>query len=69
MQNAGLTDVAHIKDTKNNFEFFLSASLLVNDNQIFNDGKYEYDSLGIPFLDELGRQVYAYELSKKHLSE
>jgi hypothetical protein len=64
-----LTDVAHILDTKNNVEFFLAATLLVNDNQIFNDGKYEYEDLGIPFLAELGRQVYAYELSKKEVTE
>lgn len=62
-----LTDVAHISDTLNNIEFFLSATLLVNENQIYNDGIYEYDSIGIPFLAELGRQVYAHELEKAKL--
>lgn len=60
-----ITDVAYIEDTQNNIEFFLAATLLVNENQIFNDGKYEYDEIGIPFLAELGRKVYQYELNKK----
>ena len=62
-----LTDVAYIRDHKNDVEFFLSATLLVNNNEIFNDGVYEYDSVGIPFLAELGRKIYAYELSKKQM--
>jgi hypothetical protein len=38
---------------------------LVNHNQIFNDGEYEYDALGIPFLGALGRAVYEYETLKE----
>lgn len=59
-----LTDCAYIKDTKNGIEFFLTATIHVNENQIYNDGIYEYDSIGIPFLSELGRLVYQYELTK-----
>ncbi len=61
-----LTDCAYITDTESNIEFFLSATIHVNENQIYNDGVYEYDSIGIPFLAELGRQVYHYELSKNN---
>jgi len=60
-----LTDCAYIFDTDTGVEFFLTATIYVNDNQIFNDGKYEYDEIGIPFLAELGRLVYQYEVKRK----
>ncbi len=59
-----LTDCAYIKDSKNNVEFLLTATIHVNKNGIFNDDIYEYEDIGIPFLAELGRQVYQYELKK-----
>ncbi len=59
-----LTDVAYIKDSENDIEFMLAATVHVNENGIFNDGVYEYDELGFPFMAELGRQVYSYELSQ-----
>ena len=59
-----LTDVAYIKDDQG-VEFFLASTVLVNHNQIFNDGEYEYDALGIPFLGALGRAVYKYETLKE----
>ncbi len=52
-----LTDVAYIKDKKNDLEFFLTATVLVNQNMIFNDDIYEGDQIGIPFLAALGRAV------------
>lgn len=60
-----LTETAYIVDEKNGVEFLLSATLLVNENQIFNDDEYEYGSMGIPFLAELGRQIYQQELAAK----
>lgn len=60
-----LTDCAYITDTQNDIEFMLTATLLVNKNGIFNDDSYEYDEVGIPFLAELGRQLYDYELNRK----
>ena len=59
-----LTDCAYIRDTQRDISFFLTATIHVNSNQIYNDGIYEYDSIGIPFLAELGRQVYDYELQR-----
>lgn len=59
-----LTDCAYITDTENNVEFMLSATILVNKDGIFNDNQYEYDEIGIPFLAELGRQLYDYELKR-----
>ena len=52
-----LTDIAFIEDKKSGLCFFLSATLLVNQNEIFNDDLYEYEDIGIPFLAALGRQV------------
>lgn len=60
-----LTDCAYIKDTKNNVDFMLTATILVNSDGIFNDDAYEYDEVGIPFLAQLGRELYKYELSRK----
>ena len=36
----------------------------VNADGVLNDDRYEYDSLGLPLLAELGRRVYAYERRK-----
>ena len=60
-----LTDNAYIVDTENNIEFFLSATLHVNENQIYNDDDYQYDEIGLPFLGELGRLIYNFELNDK----
>ncbi len=60
-----LTDCAYITDSKNEIDFFLTATILVNKDGVFNDDQYEYDEVGIPFLAELGRQLYAYELQRK----
>jgi len=64
-----LTDVAYIVDFENNVEFMLSAVILVNKDKIFNDDVYEYDEIGKPFLANLGRAIYNYELKrvKKYL--
>ena len=60
-----LTDCAYIKDTKNNIDFLLTATILVNKDGIFNDDVYEYDEIGIPFLAQLGREIYQQELQRK----
>lgn len=59
-----LTDCAYIIDIENKVEFIVSATLLVNKDGIFNDDNYEYDAVGLPFLAELGRQLYAKNLNK-----
>ncbi len=60
-----LTDCAYIKDTQNDIEFILTATIHVNQNRIYNDNNYEYDEIGIPFLAELGRQLYEQEKHRK----
>lgn len=60
-----MTENAYVIDLENNIEFLLSAVVHVNANQIYNDGVYEYDSIGFPFMKELGQEVYKYELNRK----
>ena len=60
-----VTDNAYVVDFERGVEFLLTAVVLVNENGIFNDGAYEYDEVGLPFLAELGRVIYAYELERK----
>ncbi|NKI33497.1 serine hydrolase [Croceivirga thetidis] len=59
-----LTDCAYIIDKENEVEFMLVATILVNKDQIFNDDNYEYDDVGIPFLAQLGREIYQRELKR-----
>jgi hypothetical protein len=60
-----LTDIAYIVDLKNNIEFALSATIYVNEDEIFNDDKYEYVKTGLPFMKNLGKAIYEYELTRK----
>jgi hypothetical protein len=60
-----LTDCAYVVDAENKIEFMVSATILVNKNQIFNDDTYEYEEIGLPFLAELGRQLYDKNKKKK----
>lgn len=57
-------DGAYIEDTKHGIAFFLTAILYTNANQILNDDTYETDSIGQPFLRELGSLLYQQELSR-----
>lgn len=59
-----LTDVSYVADFKNGIEYMLSATLYVNSDQILNDGKYEYKTIGYPFLYQLGQTIYQYELQR-----
>ena len=59
-----LLDNAYIIDTDNNVEFILTAVVYHNENETMNDDTYEYDNITIPFLAELGRNVYNFELAR-----
>jgi hypothetical protein len=60
-----LTDVAYIVDFENHTEFMLSATILCNSDGIFNDDKYDFETVGYPFMKILGQAVYQYELTRK----
>ena len=59
-----LTDVAYVIDTKEEVEFLLAVQLLVNENDIFNDGVYEYDEIGRPFMGKLGKAIHQFEINR-----
>ena len=60
-----LTDNAYVVDFENNVEFMLTAVIHVNENQIYNDNKYEYDEIGLPFFTKLGQEVWRYEQQRE----
>jgi hypothetical protein len=60
-----LADCAYFVDHKNNIDFFLSAVIYVNANQVLNDGRYEYKQIGFPFLSKMGKLIYDYERTRK----
>ena len=49
---------------RNNVEFMLSATIHCNSDGIYNDDRYEYDSVGFPFLRNLGIAIYDHELKR-----
>lgn len=60
-----LVDNAYIVDFENGIEFMLSAVINSNTDSIYNDGKYEYEKLGYPFMKELGQLIYHSELKRE----
>ena len=60
-----LTDVAYVVDFANHVEFMLSASIYCNSDGIFNDDKYDYETVGYPFMEQIGKVIYDYELQRK----
>lgn len=60
-----MIDAAYIADYKNKIEFFVSAMIYCNSDGILNDDKYDYATVGLPFMKNLGRVLYDYELKRK----
>ncbi len=60
-----LIDVAYIVDFDKKIEFFLSAIINCNSNNILNDDKYDYDTIGFPFMKHLGEVLYEHELNRQ----
>lgn len=60
-----LSDCAYVVDFQKKIEFFLAAVIYVNADGVVRDGTYEYNTVGLPFLAELGRIVCDYEKSRK----
>ncbi|TCJ13111.1 hypothetical protein EPD60_13660 [Flaviaesturariibacter flavus] len=59
-----LTDVSYVMDRVNKVEYMLAATIYVNSDGVLNDGKYDYETVGHPFLRALGETVYRYELGR-----
>lgn len=60
-----LTDISFVVDFQNNIEYMLAATLYVNEDEILNDNKYEYTTVGWPFLRQVGERIYEYEMERK----
>lgn len=63
-----LTDVSYVVDTLHNIDYFLSATLYVNSDGVVNDSKYDEELVGFPFLRELGKLIYEYDLIRPRKS-
>ena len=62
-----LTDACYFVDFENNVEFMLSATILSNKDEVFNDDKYDFESIGYPFMKLLSKTIYDYELKRVKL--
>ncbi|HVE61833.1 MAG TPA: hypothetical protein VNA26_08435, partial [Chitinophagaceae bacterium] len=62
-----LTDASYVADFKNKVEFMLAATIYVNSDEVLNDDKYDYDTIGYPFLYQLGQTIYKYELQRPRI--
>lgn len=60
-----LTDVSYVADFKNKVEFMLAITLYVNSDGVMNDNKYDYETIGWPFLYKAGQTIYNYELTRE----
>lgn len=64
-----LLDNAYFVDFKQGVEFMLTATIYCNEDEIFNDDKYDYDTVGFPFYKHLGEVIYNYELARKKVNQ
>lgn len=66
-----IIDNAYIVDFENNVEFMLSAVVQSNEDGIYNDDRYEYKEVCYPFMKNLGRLIYEYEVgrNKEHKAD
>ena len=59
-----LIDNAYIVDFDKGVEFMVSVVIHCNEDQIYNDDKYDYDTIGYPFMKNLGQLIYDYEVNR-----
>ncbi|MEO7992689.1 MAG: serine hydrolase [Chryseolinea sp.] len=57
-------DNAYIIDTEHNIEFMLTAVINTNTDEIYNDDVSEYHTIGYPFMQNLGKAIYNYEVKR-----
>jgi hypothetical protein len=60
-----LTDISYFVDFDKNIEFMLSCTIYCNSDEILNDEKYDFDSVGLPFMKQIGRVIYDFESKRK----
>ncbi len=59
-----IIDNAYVVDFQNGVEFMLSAVVQSNEDGVYNDDRYEYKEVCYPFMKNLGRLIYEYELAR-----
>jgi hypothetical protein len=57
-------DNAYIVNFKTKTEFLLSAVVQSNEDGIYNDNKYEYTTVCLPFMKNIAQVLYQYELKR-----
>lgn len=60
-----IIDNAYFVDFKNKVEFFLTAVVQSNEDGIYNDSKYEYETVCYPFMKNIGQEIFKYELTRR----
>lgn len=60
-----IIDNSYFVDFRNKVEFLLTAVVQSNDDEIYNDSKYEYKEVCYPFMKNLGQVIYQTELKRK----
>ncbi|MGC4103903.1 serine hydrolase [Ferruginibacter sp.] len=59
-----MLDVAYVVDYEKGVEFFLSAVIYCNSDGILNDDQYDYKTIGLPFMKNIGKTIYDYEVTR-----
>ncbi|MDP2714069.1 serine hydrolase [Rheinheimera sp.] len=59
-----IIDGAYIVDLQQQIEFFVTAVVYANENDILNDDLYQREEVAVPFLRELGQYLYQHELKR-----
>ncbi len=59
-----IIDNAYFVDFENKVEFFLTAVVQSTEDGIYNDGKYEYQTVCYPFMKNIGQEIYNFELNR-----
>ncbi|WP_316803537.1 serine hydrolase [Pedobacter nototheniae] len=60
-----IIDNAYFVDFKNGIEYFLTAVVQSNEDGIYNDNKYEYETVCYPFMKNIGQTIYEFEKSRQ----
>lgn len=58
-------DNAYIVDFQHNVEFMITAVVQSNEDGIYNDDKYEYKTVCLPFMKNLAQVIYELELKRE----
>ena len=65
MAYGSISEVAYVVDRESGIECMLAASILANADGIFNDDRYEYDTIAIPFMAAWARAVLEVERARR----